>query len=145
MAKFSRQSVEAFQNELEKIDESWQAEFNFRETIAQSFDQISRARKLKVSWEQIAEMLMKASESNANISSESIRQYYFELSKHPELLDKGKRKSKSCKAKARSQTSKNSLPKIAISAQEETEDSVSEDPSLQKQDVVSQFNLDRLK
>lgn len=145
MAKFSRKSVEAFQDELEKIDESWQTEFNLRETIAQSFGQISRARKLKVSWEEIAAILIKASESNANISPESIRQYYFELSKHPELLDKGKRKSKSCKAKARSQPSKNSLPKIAVNAQEDVEDSISEEPSLQKQEVVSQFNLGRLK
>ncbi|MEO1299346.1 MAG: hypothetical protein AAFW75_26960 [Cyanobacteria bacterium J06636_16] len=145
MAKFSRQSVEAFQSELEKIDESWQTEFNLRETVSQSFSQITRARKLKVSWEQIAAILMEASASDEKISAESIRQYYFELTKHPEILEKSRRKSKSCKAKAKSSTVKKTEPRMSVESSKKADDSADKKISLQTEDVASQFNLGRLK
>ncbi len=105
MVKISKESLEAFQSALETVDNSWQAEFNLRETVRQSFDLIKKAKEHKVSWERIAEILKQSSGTTEGISPESIRQYYFEFSKNPDLLPKKKRKAGQNKKKSKSSTS----------------------------------------
>jgi translation initiation factor 2B subunit (eIF-2B alpha/beta/delta family) len=92
MVKVSKESLETFQSVLETVDTSWQTEFNLRETVRQSFELIKKAKQHKVSWEKIAEILKQSSGMTDGISPESIRQYYFEFSKNPDLLPKKKRK-----------------------------------------------------
>lgn len=97
MVKISKESLKTFQSALEAVDTSWQTEFNLRETVRQSFDLIKKAKEHKVSWSKIAEILKQSSGIAEGISPESIRQYYFEFSKHPELLPKKKRPSREAK------------------------------------------------
>jgi len=112
MVKISKKSLEAFQSTLETIDTSWQTEFNLRETVRQSFDLIRKAKEHKVSWEKIAEILKQSSGTTEGISPESIRQYYFEFSKNPDLLPKKKRKAGQNKKKSKSSTSDISVSTI---------------------------------
>jgi translation initiation factor 2B subunit (eIF-2B alpha/beta/delta family) len=112
VVKISKESLEAFQSTLETVDTSWQTEFNLRETIRQSFDLIKKAKEHKVSWEKIAEILKQSSGTTEGISPESIRQYYFEFSKKPDLLPQKKRRSGQNKKKLKSSTSVGSGSKI---------------------------------
>lgn len=112
MVKVSKESLEAFQSVLETVDTSWQTEFNLRETVRQSFELIKKAKQHKVSWEKIAEVLKQSSGVTDGISPESIRQYYFEFSKNPELLPKKKRKSRQNNKKSKDNTSVISASKI---------------------------------
>lgn len=82
MVKLSKESLASFQSALETIDTTWQTEFNLREVVRQSLGLIKKAKKYKVSWEKIAEILQQSSGSEDKISPESIRQYYFEFSNH---------------------------------------------------------------
>jgi len=104
MVKISKKSLEVFQSTLETVDTSWQTEFNLRETIRQSFDLIKKAKEHKVSWEKIADILKQSSGTTEGISPESIRQYYFEFSKNPDLLPKKKQKARQNKKKINSST-----------------------------------------
>lgn len=105
MLKISKESIENFQSVLETVDNSGQTEFNLRETVRKCFYLIKNAKeKKKVSWERIAEALRNSCDITDRISPASIRQYYFEFAKHPELLDKKKRKTNSTKNRARGST-----------------------------------------
>lgn len=104
MVKVSKESLKAFQSILETVDTSWQTDFNLRETVRQSFELIKKAKQHKVSWEKIAEVLKQSSGTTEGISPESIRQYYFEFSKNPDLLPKKKRKSSQTKNKIEDST-----------------------------------------
>jgi translation initiation factor 2B subunit (eIF-2B alpha/beta/delta family) len=112
VVKVSKESLEAFQSVLETVDTSWQTEFNLRETVRQSFDLIKKVKQHKVSWEKIAEILKQSTGMTDGISPESIRQYYFEFSKNPDLLPKKKRKSSQNKKKLKDSTIVNSASKI---------------------------------
>jgi len=112
VVKISKESLEAFQSALETVDTSWQTEFNLRETVRQSFDLIKKAKEHKVSWERIAEILKQSSGAIEGISPESIRQYYFEFSKNPDLLPKKKRKAGQNKKQSKSSTSDISVSTI---------------------------------
>jgi len=112
VVKITKESLEAFQLILETVDASWQTEFNLRETVRQSFELIKKAREHKVSWERIAEVLRKSSGAAVSFSPESIRQYYFEFSKNPDLLPKKRRKSGQNKKKSKSNTPDKSTSKI---------------------------------
>jgi|GEM_PF-818474 len=112
MVKVSKESLETFQSVLETVDTSWQTEFNLRETVRQSFGLIKKAKQHKVSWEKIAEILKQSSGVTDGISPESIRQYYFEFSKNPDLLPKKKRKPSPNKKKSKDSTFVNSASKI---------------------------------
>lgn len=133
MVKISKESLEAFQSALETVDTSWQTEFNLRETVRQSFDLIKKAKEHKVSWERIAEILKQSSGTTEGISPESIRQYYFEFSKNPDLLPKKKRKVGQNKKKSKSSTSD-----ISISTIEE----VKPEPVDMSQSTEGQVSLD---
>ena len=133
MVKISKKSLEAFQSALETVDTSWQTEFNLRETVRQSFDLIKKAKEHKVSWEKIAEILKQSSGTTEGISPESIRQYYFEFSKNPDLLLKKKRKSGQNKKKSKSSTSD-----ISVSTIEE----VKPEPVDINQSTEAQVSLD---
>lgn len=133
MVKISKKSLEAFQSTLETVDTSWQTEFNLRETVRQSFDLIKKAKEHKVSWERIAEILKQSSGTTEGISPESIRQYYFEFSKNPDLLPKKKRKVGQNKKKSKSSTSDISVSTIeevkpeSIDVNQSTESQISSD------------------
>lgn len=129
MVKISKESLEAFQSTLEAVDTSWQTEFNLRETVRQSFDLIKKAKEHKISWERIAEILKQSSGTTEGISPESIRQYYFEFSKNPDLLPKKKRKSKQNKKRAESSTPVASGSKI----EEIKPESLDTNPSVESQ------------
>lgn len=143
MVKISKESLEAFQSALETVDTSWQTEFNLRETVRQSFELIKKAKAHKVSWEKIAEILKQSSGETEGISPESIRQYYFEFSKNPELLPRKKRKpgqskkgtkdsvSDSSRSKAKQKNPE--VPDINQSTSAESElETLSNHPSTQK-------------
>ena len=136
MVKISKESLEAFQSALETVDTSWQTEFNLRETVRQSFDLIKKAKEHKVSWERIAEILKQSSGTTEGISPESIRQYYFEFSKNPDLLPKKKRKARQNKKKPKSSTS--DIPVSTI--EETTPESVDINQSMKSQ-VLSDIQL----
>lgn len=129
MVKISKESLEAFQSALETVDTSWQTEFNLRETVRQSFDLIKKAKEHKVSWEKIAEILKQSSGTIEGISPESIRQYYFEFSKNPDLLPKKKRKAGQNRKKSKSSTS--DIPVSTI--EETTPESVDINQSIESQ------------
>lgn len=145
MPKFSRQTVDAFQEKLGEIDDAWQDEFNLYETVRQSFEAIQRARTYKATWEQIANLLMEVSDSEASISPESIRQYYYEFTNKPELLGK-KKKTKLPKPKRqKSDTLSPHQEDSAKIIQSTASDSFSSDSVNQQGDARSQFNLSRLR
>jgi hypothetical protein len=82
--KFNKQSLEDFHERLSSVDASWQEDFTLKEIVRKSLKPISKARRYKVSWEKIAQMLQEATEGKLEISAASVRQYYFELmEKHP--------------------------------------------------------------
>lgn len=145
MPKFSRKTVGAFQEKLGAIDESWQSELNLRETVLQSFEAIKRARHYKATWEQIAEILMSASESNEKISPESIRQYYFEFANHPKVAGKRKAKVSESKGKLKPRSADKFVSKMEATKDEAAGVS---DVGISGNDldtIESEFNLSRLK
>jgi translation initiation factor 2B subunit (eIF-2B alpha/beta/delta family) len=136
MVKVSKESLETFQSVLETIDTSWQTEFNLRETVRQSFELIKKAKQHKVSWEKIAEILKQSSGVIDGISPESIRQYYFEFSKNPDLLLK-KRKSSQNKKKSKDSTFVNSASKIEKIDSETSDINSSTVPELEPESTLN--------
>lgn len=136
MAKFTRESVKAFQEKLGIIDETWQQEMNLRETVLLAFEDIKRARQFKATWKQIADILIEVSETQESISPESIRQYYFDISNHPEQLAQQKRAIKKSSRQPKASPSSTTRPRI------ETEKNSKIDND--RDDISEQFNLSRL-
>lgn len=122
MLKLSKKDLATFQSKMGAVDSSYQSSFNLREVVGESFELIQKARKYKVSWEQIAKLLQESSETDLAVSPESIRQYYFEFSKNPELLPKKKRKSKSIRGKQKDKKVSNVPPALASKTSVETSD-----------------------
>lgn len=143
MPKFTRETVQAFQAKLSEIDASWQQEMNLRETVLLAFDDIKRARRFKATWKQIADILIDVSDTEDSISPESIRQYYFEFSNHPERLAKHKRTIKKSSGKARANTSAKKLPKIEPEKASNSDNAEAQDTEIDS-DIAGQFNLSRL-
>ena len=143
MPKFTRETVQAFQEKLGEIDASWQQEMNLRETVLLAFDDIKRARRFKATWKQIADILIEVSDTEDNISPESIRQYYFEFSNHPELLAKHKRTLKKSSGKSSAHTSSKGLPRIEPEKASNSDSAGTQD-SVINHDISGQFNLSRL-
>lgn len=155
MVKLDRDALNKFQLMLENVDETWQTEFNLRETVRQSFELIREAKKYKVSWEKIADLLKQSSGITDRISPESIRQYYFEFAKNPDLLPKKKARSGKRKNKQESSTSVansanieskhledlNTFPSNSPETVAELEHVKPQQPS--KDELKSQFNLGR--
>ena len=121
MVKLSKESLEAFQLALKEVDDSWQTDFNLREAVRESFYLIERARKYKVSWDKIAEILKQSSGIFDEISPESIRFYYFEFSRKSEELPKKKRKLSAAKNKQKNSTSVKSTAIINVSVPEKSD------------------------
>ena len=133
--KFNRSIADAFTTALDETEE-WKVEFNLRELVEESFFSIEKARERKASWEQIAEILQKTIGGEAEIKSDTLRQYYFDALKIKDELAKTKRK-KASKRKGKTVTtsakSSGTLPKtssekretIEIKTNAETEDTAS--------------------
>jgi len=142
MPKFTRETVNAFQEKLGQIDDSWQQELNLRETVFQSYPDIKRARTFKATWEQIADILVDVSHSQDKINPESIRQYYFEISNNPELQDKYRSIVKKSSRKSKSSPTQKSNSKIEAE-KSGFPDSNDVDNSQPEVNTSAQFNLSR--
>ena len=77
--------------------------------MGQSFALIKKARGYKVSWEQIAEILVQSSGSEISVSPATLRQYYFEFAKEPKSLPEKRRKPSQTKKKSEDSTFVDSL------------------------------------
>lgn len=115
MVKLSKDALSQIQFQLETVDSSWQTEYNLRDVIKECFYLIQDARKHKVSWEKITDIIKQASNITDGISPASVSKYYLELKNNPENLPKKKRKSTTLENKQNSQN-QNAVAKIDVTS-----------------------------